>query len=190
MSAKEDNAFVLSDELQKEVIRLASQVAIKQFQRQSKIWKKEVMDRCLHNTELLMKNYRSFVVHSEMAVYDASQINDDIDLNDLLEMMGSRRGDNAASILSIQESAVRTRTLVVHIDRMLDYFKYRCEHSERPDDKRYWLIIYWRYVVEEGKRKSFQELANEEGLGLSSIYKSHKEAIRQLSALFFGYIAE
>lgn len=174
----------LTAEMKKEIVELTIATLRREEERQ----RKEVRDKRLHNTELLLKNYRSFVIHSESAVSNASQIDDDIDLDTLLDLMGCRGIDPDISVLSVQESAARTRILVTHIDRMLDYFKYRCDHSGRPEDRRQWRIIRDRYLVPEDEQKTFQKIADEEFLTLSAIYKSHKEAIRHVSALIFGYV--
>ena len=174
----------LTPGMKREIVELVIDTLRREEERQ----RKAAYDKRLHNTELLLKNYRSFVVHSESAVSNASQIDDDIDLDSLMEMMGCRGGDPDITVLSVQESAVRTRILVAHIDRMLDYFEYRCLHSGRLEDERQWRIIRDRYIVPEEDQKSFQQIADEEHLGLSAIYKSHKEAIRKVSALLFGYV--
>ena len=38
-----------------------------------------------------------------------------------------------------------------------------------------------------GDRDAAQDIAQEENVDISTIYKDHKLALRQLSALFFGY---
>ena len=37
-----------------------------------------------------------------------------------------------------------------------------------------------------GLQKTFQDIAEEENVDVSTIYRDHKMALRQLSALFFG----
>ena len=134
-----------------------------------------------------MEKYRSFVIHSETAVHEASQVEDDFDLDDLLELMDCGTGDKELAVTSVRESAARTRILVHHIDRMLDYFKYRCDHSSKPEDARRYRIVYYSYLAEEAEQKTFQELAEDENVDISTIYRDHKAALRQLSALIFGY---
>ena len=178
----------LSAEILHQIVVCASNAAIDRYEKEGKRKHQEAVDRRLHNTELLLRNYRSFKFHSEKAVFDASNIKDDLSLQGLLEMMGCIKGDSNLTVLSVQESAARTSTLVHHIDNMLDYFKFRCENSGRPEDERRWRIIRDRYVVPEDEQKSFQEIADEESLSVSAVYKDHKEAIRKLSALMFGYV--
>jgi len=48
-------------------------------------------------------------------------------------------------------------------------------------------IIYSTYLAEPEDQKTFQDIAEEENVDVSTIYRDHKMALRQLSALFFGY---
>ena len=184
---KKPGSTTLTAEQRKEIIGVASQVAIEQYQKSAERAKQTARDKRLHNTKLLMEKYRSFVIHSKTAVHEASQVEDDFDLDDLLELMDCGTGDKELAVTSVRESAARTRILVHHIDRMLDYFKYRCDHSPKPEDDRRYRIIHYSYLAEEKEQKTFQELADEENVDISTIYRDHKVALRQLSALIFGY---
>lgn len=176
----------LSEEQRKEIIETASRIAIEQYHKEADRDKKSIRDKRLHNTKLLMEKYRGFVVHSKSAVYDATQIDDDYDLASLLDMMGCGEGPRQLSITSIQESAARTRVLVHHIDQMIEFFRCRCEHSPKQEDARRYRIIDAMYISD--KEKSPQQLADEENIDLSTVYKDIKIALRQLSALIFGYV--
>lgn len=184
---KNSTKTTLTAEQRKEIIGMASRVAIEQYQKAAEKAKQDARDKRLHNTKLLMEKYRSFVIHSETAIHEASQVEDDLDLDDLLELMDCGPGVKELAVTSIRESAARTRILVHHIDRMLDYFKYRCYHSSKPEDTRRYRIIYYSYIAEESEQKTFQELADDENVDISTIYRDHKSAITQLSALIFGY---
>ena len=182
---KKESTSVLTAEQRREITVMASQVAVEQYRKEAERMKKEAKDNRLHNTKLLMEKYRGFVIHSQSAVYDAVQIDDDLSLESLLEIMGTGR---TVSVTSIQQSAARTRVLVHHIDRMLDYFKFCCCHSAKPEEMRRYRVIYYSYIAEESEQKSFQELADEEKVDISTIYKDHKAALSQLSALLFGFV--
>ncbi len=177
----------LTAEQRKEIIGIASKVAIEQYHKAAEKARKDAKDKRLHNTELLLKKYRGFVIHSQNAVFLASKVEDDNDLDELLDLMEAGTGCNDLVVTSVRDSAARTRVLVHHIDKMLDYFKYCCEHSKKPEDARRYRVIFYSYIAEESKQKSFQQLADEENVDVSTIYRDHKSAIRQLSALIFGY---
>lgn len=184
---KSTTASKLTDEQRREIISMASRVAIEQYHKEADRTRKAARDKRLHNTKLLIEKYRGFVIHSQSAVYDAAQIDDDFSLDALLDIMGCGGDDRKLSIASVQESAARTRILVHHIDQMLEYYKFRCDHSPKPEDARRYRVIHYSYLVDEQEQKTFQELADEECVDISTIYKDHKAALQQLSALIFGY---
>jgi hypothetical protein len=179
-------ATSITAEQRREIIGITSQVAIEKYQKAMENHRKEARDRRLHNTKLLLERYRSFVVHSESAVYDATQVEDDMDLESLLDLMDCKH--EQVSVESVRDSVARTRLLLNHVDLMLGYFKYHCEHSPRVEDARRYRVIHLSYLVPEEEQKTFQEIADEEGVDISTIYKDQKAAIRQLSALLFGVV--
>lgn len=184
---KSNTASKLTDEQRREIISMASQVAIEQYHKEAERTRRAARDKRFRNTKLLMEKYRGFVIHSQSAVFDAAQIDDDIGFDALLDIMGCGDGDRKLSVASVQESAARTRILVHHIDQMLEYYKFKCDHSPKPEEARRYRVIYYTYLVDEQEQKTFQMLADEENVDLSTIYKDHKAALQQLSALFFGY---
>lgn len=176
----------LTPELRKEIAEVAAQVAIEQFRKEAERNRKAIRDRRLHNTKLLLEKYRGFVEHSRSAVYEASQLNDDADFESLMgELMSSDSVFKMPVVKSIQESAAHTRIIVQHIERMIDYYKMRCENSSKPEDMRRFRVVYGLYIAP--KEKTAQELAEEECVDITTIYRDLRAALKQLSALIFGY---
>lgn len=175
----------LSDSQRKEIIETASRIAIEEFHREAERAKKAARSQRLHNTELLMKNYLKFVTHSESAIYDATQVDDDLDLDELLDIMDCGGKDKSLSVRSVQESVAKTRLLIHHVDTMLGCFEAACLKSKKPEDARKLRVIEGLYLSDEPKTP--QELAEEEQVDPSTIYRDKREAMRQLSALIFGY---
>ena len=93
----------ISEAQRKEIIETASRIAIEQYHKEADRAKKAAKNKRLHNTELLMKNYRKFVIHSESAIYDASQVDDDLDLDTLLDIMDCGGIGKAPSVRSVGE---------------------------------------------------------------------------------------
>ena len=187
MSKKgKQSASSIAADQRREIIGIASQVAIEKYQKAVEKHRKEAKDRRLHNTKLLLERYRAFVVHSESAVYDAAQVEDDMDFDSLLDLMDC--GSKPVVAESVRDSVARTRILVHHIDWMLGYFKARCENSRKPEEARRYRVIEKMYLVEEDQQMTAQEIADEEHVDVSTIYKDQRAAIQQLSAMIFGYI--
>ena len=120
--AQEDMNITISPEMLQEIIRVASETAIEKYQREAEKNRKAIRDKRLHNTKLLLQNYHCFVEHSKSAVYEASQLSEDDDFEELMEELMSQTDGRVRVpvVRSIQESAAHTRIIVQHIDRMLD----------------------------------------------------------------------
>ena len=176
----------LTVEQRREITELASRVAIEQYHKEAERTRKAMRDRRLHNTKLLMEKYRGFVEHSKSAVFEATQVENDIDFETLMsDLMGGDMTGKMPSVRSIQESAAYTRIIVHHIDHMIEYFKFRCERSPKPEDMRRYRTIYYLYIAED--EKNAQQISEMENVDITTVYRDLKTALRQLSALIFGY---
>ena len=186
--AQEDKNVTIPPEMMQEIVRVASETAIEKFQHEAERNRKAVKDKRLHNTKLLLQNYHCFVEHSKSAVYEASQLSEDDDFEELMEELMSQSDGRVRVpvVRSIQESAAHTRIIVQHIDRMLEYYKFRCEHSKRAEEIRRYRAIYDLYIAPEPKTQ--QQIADEEHVDLSTVFRDQKAAISKLSALIFRWL--
>lgn len=139
-------------------------------------------DRRLHNTRLLLKNYRLLKRHTKGAIYNASQAKeraidildglDDYDMNDTLY------------IESIKKSQERTLIILAHIDQMLELYKAYCYNGGNGEDVRRYGVIVATYIDEP--KKSAQEIAGTFEIERRTVYKDITAAITPLTALIFG----
>ena len=136
--AQEDMNVTIPPEMMQEIVRVASETAIEKFQHEAERNRKAVKDKRLHNTKLLLQNYHCFVEHSKSAVYEASQLSEDDDFEELMEELR------------------RYRT------------------------------IYDLYIAPEPKTQ--QQIADEEHVDLSTVFRDQKAGISKLSALIFGWL--
>jgi len=88
--AQEDMNVIIPPEMMQEIVRVASETAIEKFQHEAERNRKAVKDKRLHNTKLLLQNYHCFVEHSKSAVYEASQLSEDDDFEELMEELMSQ----------------------------------------------------------------------------------------------------
>ena len=154
--------------------------------------KKERKGRCdrrLHNTRLLLKNYRVLKHHALDAVHTGARANEVIsenavDILDDLESMGFRKVDDRLYIESIKRSQQRTRIIIEHIDEMLRYWRIDCEQSGREEALRRYRIVVDTYISDD--QMTAEELAQREHIEKRTVYKDIKAAMRPLSALIFG----
>ena len=146
-------------------------------------------DRRLHNTRLLLKNYRVLKHHALDAVHTGARANEVIsenavDILDDLESMGFRKVDDRRYIESIKRSQQRTRIIIEHIDEMLRYWRIDCEQSGREEALRRYRIVVDTYISDD--QMTAEELAQREHIEKRTVYKDIKAAMRPLSALIFG----
>ena len=146
-------------------------------------------DRRLHNTRLLLKNYRVLKHHALDAVHTGARANEVIsenavDILDDLERMGFRKVDDRLYIESIKRSQQRTRIIIEHIDEMLRYWRIDCEQSGREEALRRYRIVVDTYISDD--QMTAEELAQREHIEKRTVYKDIKAAMRPLSALIFG----
>lgn len=133
-------------------------------------------DRRLHNTKLLMKNYRSFKKHSANLRLDIADLNKKLDLDEL--------DTDEFAIKSIKRSKERTLATVKFIDQMITIYRVMSEQSGREEDKRIYQSIYQLYISDE--KMSASQIATCHKTDVRTVYRDVNKACETLSALVFG----
>ena len=155
---------------------------------QSQKAKKERRDRRLHNTRLLLKNYRWLKVHADGAISTGKQARAATEERrsaaEILDDLDGIRYNDGLYIESIKKSQQRTAIIIAHIDKMLDYYKIDCENGGRPDELRRYRIVRALYIDPE--RKNAADVAEEENIERRTVYKDVNIAIGVLTTLIFG----
>lgn len=142
---------------------------------------KELKDRRLHNTRLLLRNYRMLKESCAKAVYQKEH--SEKSTAEVIEDLMSMKASDGVIVNSIKESAERTGIIISHVDRMLDVYRIYCgKYSEK--EKRQYKVIKSMYITKD--RSSAAELAKKFGVSKVTIYDDIKTAEERLSALFFG----
>ena len=168
-----------------DIIRLAAEVGAKAA---LEIWEQkiskandEMQDWRLRNTKLLLKNYRNFKDHAANAVFEAETKEDPMQVIEDLMMPGKTVNYR---VESIKASAMKTVTIVRHIDAMLGLYKKSCFQYGSEEDERRWRVINGLYISDN--RTSVAELAEIECVGERTIYKDIDAACERISILIFG----
>lgn len=180
---KKPQGPILTPAMVKAVTELAVQEGIKAYHREAEDQRRVAMDKRLRNTKLLLKNFRELEAHSNNAVFEMAQVQDG-DLFDILDLMTRDSSDLDMQVESIKSSVGRTQLIVEHVREMLTLYKLSCDRSDKPEDKRRYRTIERLYLLEEPWNA--QEIAEEEGIDISTVYKDLNEAVRRLTALIFG----
>ena len=144
--------------------------------------RKSRQDRRLHNTRLLLKNYRLLKEHTKGAIFRANQAR--VRAVDILDGLNDYEMDDGLYIESIKKSQQRTLIILAHIDQMLELYKAYCYNSGNPENIRRYDVVMATYIDEP--KKSALEIAGTFGIEKRTVYKDIKAAANPLTALLFG----
>lgn len=169
----------LTPELKKEIVEMAIETYRKEAEKQ----RMQNCDRRLHDTKMLMEKYRDFAEYSESTVYDTLQVDENDEFRDIMELMGC--GEKMLPVESIRQSVAKIRVLAHHVNRILDFYEYRCKHSKKSEDARRLRVIKALYL--DNSRKTLETLAKEENVEVRTICRDLNTALQELSILIFGY---
>jgi len=150
---------------------------------------KATRDKQMQNaTKVLMKKYRDFKVMADKTLVDAASVeeeSDDVNLIEAIESLMQYGVDKRElDIVSNQKRVYRTRSLMAHVDVMLEAYRIRCAKALNQDEQRRYRVIYALYISDEPK--SAADVAEEEHIGMTTVYDTVNKAINDLSILIFG----
>ncbi len=174
----------------REVAELAAQkgaeVALETYEKERKRRAKEADDRRLHNTKLLLRNYRLLKLHTSNSISDPEQACEDETIADVLQKIwaGSEQGYDDIYIDSIRKSATRTLIIVRHVEEMFGIYEAYCVKSKRLEEMRRYRVIKALYI--DDQQQSVREVADIEQIDTRTVYKDVDAACIPLSALIFG----
>ena len=156
---------------------------------------KERIDRRLHNTELLLRNYRTLKASCENAVYESRDSKRE-EVTEILEDIMEMKDDKVI-VESIRTSAKRTALMVQHIDKMLDVYRIYCSKISDRDKRRYkiikvdsMLLLASAAIIKDlyisKKPMKIDEISKKYSVSKVTVYEDIKIAKERLSSLFFG----
>lgn len=163
-------------------IRLGIKAAMDYLAEERAKSKKSRYDRRLHNTRLLLKNYRLFKQHAAGAIFNAKQVKESA--VDILDGLDDTMITDHAYVEGIKKSQQRTVVILHHVDEMLRFYKISCEQSQKPEDMRRYRVIFSMYI--DDRKLTAQQIAEKECVDDRTIYKDISAAVKPLSALIFG----
>lgn len=172
---------------QLDIIKLAAEIGAKtaldimEKERQKSL--SERHKRKLRNTKLLLRNFRMFKLHSDNAVAELQDF-DEEDYEIFEEMMLNRTNDSNLFVESIKKSVARTKIIVTHVLEMIELYGVYCQQSTKPEDMRRFKVLKAMYIDDEPMTVS--EIAEREGIDERTAYKDVNSAVKRLSALIFG----
>lgn len=183
MSRKEPEPFVpakLPKALVREIAKIAAEYGAAAFEERYEKYKLEQKDRKLRNTKLLLRNYRSLKEYSTSAIYDVAQLAVD-GMDTIMELIGCKK---EGKVESIEDSVIKTKLIMEHVDTMLQGYKARCYASNKGEVKRRWRVLNSLYL--SSSPTDPQEICEREHISNSTVYEDINSAATELSTLFFG----
>ena len=175
---------------QDSIVRNAAKAGADALRREQAIIRKQersrTIDRRLHNTRLLLKNYRMLKQHFENAVYtfEEEQTSGEMKPGDIWKLLNKSAPTEEIYIEAICKSATRTMIILQHLERMLDIYAAFCERSPMESIKRQQRILKARYLDEP--QISMVEIAEREHIHKRTAEKDLDAAIESVTALIFG----
>lgn len=197
-----ENAFVMpEDDVQKtgsekiivamsekdmlDMVKLAAEAGAKaamdRIAEERKNMRKKSSDRRLHNTKLLLKNYRMLKDNAENSVFGRSQMEESA--ADILTSMMNLYDDEVI-VESIKRSASRTAIIVAHIETMMGLYEAYCSKSGNQIDMRRYEVIYDMHIAEDPM--TVKEIAKKHHMSKENVYSDLKISYESLTALIFG----
>lgn len=179
------NAPVPEEQL--DIIKIAAEIGAKialdtlEKERQRNL--SERHKRKLRNTKLLLRNFRMFKLHSDNAVSELQEIEEE-EYQVFEEMMSNRMNDSNLFVESIKKSVARTKIIVEHVSEMVDLYGVYCQQSPKTEDVRRFRVLKAMYIDETPLTAS--QIAEQEGIDDRTVYKDINTATKKLSALIFG----
>lgn len=162
-----------------EIVRMAAEVgattAIEQYEKEKRQQQKKKHDWRLRNTKLLLKNYRTFLMHCDDIKLQIEKLDAEI-LADL--------DSTDFAVESIKHSKQKTLVIVNFIQQMMWVYRYSCEKSGDEDELRRYRTVEMMYIAEE--KLPPREIAERQKIDLRTVYKDVDKACESLSALMFG----
>lgn len=167
--------------MRKEAAEIGARAAMEKLEQEKKSLHRKAFDRRLHNTKLLLRNYRMLRENAENSIYGRSQMEESA-ADILCSMMNMY--DDEVIVDAIKRSATRTAIIVSHIDTMLELYEAYCSKSGSDLDGRRYEIIKDMYIAEEPM--TVKEIAKKWNMSKENVYSDLKIATERLSALIFG----
>ena len=175
--------YMIDEEQLNVIYETAARAGVEAYREEHEKAECERASRVLNNAKTLITNYRRFKDMCEKSVYDKNTTAD-MDLKDVLELMSGNFRDKDFTVLSIKEKVSRTKMIMEHVDSMLEVYRKHCEMSPDPEEMRRYRVIEKMYLAEEPWKPA--DIADEEAITVSTVYRDIDKACRKLAVLFFG----
>ena len=138
-------------------------------------------DRRLHNTRMLLENYRLLTLREDRSKLIKSKSKP----LDILEDIEALMDNKFESVLeSVKRSEERTNAMIQYINDTLKLYKVYAKSSKLPEDWRRYTVMYLFYISKV--RHTNEEIAVKLHLDVRSIQRDKTTAIQIFSRFMWG----
>ncbi|WP_440897051.1 hypothetical protein ACS127_03395 [Amphibacillus sp. Q70] len=164
----------LSEKQLKIITETASREAAKAHQAYLEEQEKVKHDRRLRNIKLLLKNYRTLVLHCQKREDDLLKFEEtsihDFDIDEI----------NLESIELIKQSKKKPIAMVHFIKGKIEAYRHNCNQNEL----KYFRVWEKKYITP--KKYTVQEIAKTENIDRATVHRYLNKAMTDLPVIFFG----
>lgn len=150
-----------------ELISKSVKAAIKEFVKEQQIEKKK---KALHNTKMLLKNYKKIKSSIENSISEKNQLEQDYFVSD---------SEEEVYINSIRKNKLKSVIIICHIDKALDITKSECIRKGTPEK-------YDAFVSCFIENMNYEEAAEQYFTSKQSISRWVNDVTRAISIQLFG----
>lgn len=164
----------LTEKQLKLITEIASKEALKAFKSDLEKQESAKHDRRLHNIKLLLKHYRSLVLHCKDIEVDMETFQNmsiqDLDIDEI----------NLEAIQSIKQSKKKSLAMMYFIKGKIESYKQACSSKEL----RYYRVLEKKYISD--KKYTIDEIAAIEHIDRATVHRHLQKALEELPVIFFG----
>jgi hypothetical protein len=161
----------------------AAETAINMYEKQRKVDKENRYHKRIHNTLLLLQNYRVLRQHVKESVCEIKKSKSNA--LEILDELDFENFDDNVYVESIKHSTQKTIIILEHVAKMLEVFKNISFNSGRKEDISKYEVIYYLYI-DENKKWGIEKIADSIPCSIPTLYSYRNNAISVLSGLIFG----
>jgi len=178
--------YTMTEQQLKTFARMAADEAVKKYTKEEKNAEKRKQDRRLFNMRILLENYRSLNEYANSAIYTVEQLmySDELTEKEVEMLMKCGLREDDLLIKSVASGAVRVKTLMAQVNKMLNVYRNDCETSSSKIKQRQYRVINSMYLTDH--RMTTKEIAEQEGEEIRTIQNDAKAAREDLTPLIFG----
>lgn len=146
--------------------------------------RKQTEDGRLHNTKLLLENYRKFVGFIDNATYSVDRVQE-AEAIEWFRMMYDPGNISDQKVASIKSSAIKTRIIIEHVKTVIAVYEDYCNRVMNTEMmRRRYDVLFQRYISEIPMTN--EELAEKWFVDIRTIQHTVKDGIKDISSLIFG----